>query len=124
MLLNKGNVHLTRPTPALTPVYLTSRRGVDTEDGSLASDHDYHIVICSVTRGLVQRPGRLWTPCVMLPTNPAPYTIVEWGIQTARYTVYGLGTECVYAPPPYMNQWNLRTAWGQNVCLPPPPLHE
>ena len=87
MLLNKENVHLTRPTPALTPVYLTSRRGVDTEDGSLASDHDYHIVICSVTRGLVQRPGRLWTPCVMLPTNPAPYTIVEWGIQTARYNV-------------------------------------
>ena len=81
------NVHLTQPTPALTPAYLTSRRGVDTEDGSLASDHDYHIVICSVTRGLVQRPGRPWTPCVMLPTNPAPYTIVEWGIQTARYTV-------------------------------------
>ena len=85
MLLNKQNVHLTQPTPALTPVYLTSRRGVDTEDGSLASDHDYHIVICSVTRGLVQRPGRLWTPCVTLLTNPAPYTIVEWGIQTARY---------------------------------------
>ena len=90
MLLNKQNVHLTRPTPALTPVYLTSRRGVDTEDGSLASDHDYHIVICSVTRGLVQRPGRPWTPCVMLPTNPAPYTIVEWGIQTARYMEYYL----------------------------------
>ena len=88
MLLNKGNVHLTQPTPALTPVYLTSRRGVDTEDGSLASDHDYHIVICSVTRGLVQRPGRPCTPCIMLPTNPAPYTIVEWGIQTARYRVY------------------------------------
>ena len=88
MLLNKQNVHLTQPTPALTPVYLTSRRGVDTEDGSLASDHDYHIVICSVTRGLVQRPGRPWTPCVMLPTNPAPYTIVEWGIQTARYSTY------------------------------------
>ena len=70
------NVHLTQPTPALTPVYLTSRRGVDTEDGSLASDHDYHIVICSVTRGLVQRPGRLWTPCVTLLTNPAPYTIM------------------------------------------------
>ena len=67
MLLNKQNVHLTQPTPALTPVYLTSRQGVDTEDGSLASDHDYHIVICSVTRGLVQRPGRPWTPCVMLP---------------------------------------------------------
>ena len=89
MLLNKQNVHLTQPTPALTPVYLTSRRGVDTEDGSLASDHDYHIVICSVTRGLVQRPGRPWTPCVMLPTNPAPYTIVEWGIQTARYNWHG-----------------------------------
>ena len=88
MLLNKQNVHLTQPTPALTPVYLTSRRGVDTEDGSLASDHDYHIVICSVTRSLVQRPGRPWTPCVMLPTNPAPYTIVEWGIQTARYNRY------------------------------------
>ena len=87
MLLNKQNVHLTQPTPALTPVYLTSRQGVDTEDGSLASDHDYHIVICSVTRGLVQRPGRPCTPCVMLPTNPAPYTIVEWGIQTARYNV-------------------------------------
>ena len=82
------NVHLTQPTPALTPAYLTSRRGVDTEDGSLASDHDYHIVICSVTRGLVQRPGRPWAPCVMLPTNPAPYTIVEWGIQTARYSMY------------------------------------
>ena len=98
MLLNKQNVHLTQPTPALTPVYLTSRRGVDTEDGSLASDHDYHIVICSVTRGLVQRPGRLWTPCVTLPTNPAPYTIVEWGIQTARYICVqakGLtGTDC------------------------------
>ena len=90
MLLNKQNVHLTQPTPALTPVYLTSRRGVDTEDGSLASDHDYHIVICSVTRGLVQRPGRPWTPCVMLPTNPAPYTIVEWGIQTARYNQHHL----------------------------------
>ena len=88
MLLNKRNVHLTQPTPALTPVYLASRQGVDTEDGSLASDHDYHIVICSVTRGLVQRPGRPWTPCVMLPTNPAPYTIVEWGIQTARYIWY------------------------------------
>ena len=88
MLLNKQNVHLTRPTPALTPVYLTSRRGVDTEDGSLASDHDYHIVICSVTRGLVQRPGRQCTPCVMLPTNPAPYTIVEWGIQMARYNMH------------------------------------
>ena len=62
MLLNKQNVHLTQPTPALTPVYLASRQGVDTEDGSLASDHDYHIVICSVTRGLVQRPGRPWTP--------------------------------------------------------------
>ena len=28
-------------------------------------------------------------PCVTLPTNPAPsYTIVEWGIQTARYNMY------------------------------------
>ena len=101
MLLNKQNVHLTQPTPALTPVYLTSRRGVDTEDGSLASDHDYHIVICSVTRGLVQRPGRPWTPCVMLPTNPAPYTIVEWGIQTARYKRYGQSGENIRGPCAY-----------------------
>ena len=49
--------------------------------------NSYHTVICSVTRGLVEGPDRQCTPCVMLPTNPAPYTIVEWGIQTARYNL-------------------------------------
>ena len=37
----------------------------------------------------------------------------EWNLRTA----WG---QNVSAPPPYMNEWNLRTAWGQNVCLPPP----
>ena len=34
--------------------------------------NSYHTVICSVTRGLVEGPGRKCTPCVTLPTNPAP----------------------------------------------------
>ena len=34
--------------------------------------NSYHTVICSVTRGLVEGPGRQCTPCVTLPTNPAP----------------------------------------------------
>ena len=34
--------------------------------------NSYHTVICSVTCGLVERPGRQCTPpCVTLPTNPA-----------------------------------------------------
>ena len=61
--------------------------------------NSYHTVICSVTRGLVEGPDRQCTPCVMLPTNPAPYTIVEWGIQTARYNMYrrlaGIGDHTV-----------------------------
>ena len=37
-------------------------------------------------RRLGRGTGRQCTPpCVTLPTNPAPYTIVEWGIRTARY---------------------------------------
>ena len=34
--------------------------------------NSYHTVICSVTCGLVERPDRQCTPCVTLPTNPAP----------------------------------------------------
>ena len=46
---------------------------------------------------------------------PPPY-MNEWNLRAA----WG---QNVCLPPPYMNEWNLRTAWGQNVCL-PPPLHE
>ena len=43
---------------------------------------------------------------------PPPY-MNEWNLRAA----WG---QNVCLPPPYMNEWNLRTAWGQNVCLPPP----
>ena len=63
---------LTQPTPALTPVYLTSRRGVDTEDGSLASDAQ--LSHCDMFRyprlGTETRPSV--DSSVTLPTNPAP----------------------------------------------------
>ena len=34
--------------------------------------NSYHTVICSVTRGLVEGPGRQCTQNVTLPANPAP----------------------------------------------------
>ena len=58
--------------------------------------NSYHTVICSVTGGLVEGPDRQCTPCVMLPTNPAPYTIVEWGIQTARYNRYSVNEHSLW----------------------------
>ena len=52
--------------------------------------HNYHIVICLVTHGLVERPDRQCTRCVVSSVDPAPppATIVEWGIQTGGYNTY------------------------------------
>ena len=75
------------------------------------------------------------TPCVMLPTNPAPYTIVEWGIQTARYNMYthihvyiqaciGLHTHTRTHPHPHTYTYTVFEMRGGGAGgLTPPCLH-